>query len=130
MKKIGEDKYKRPKKTIQDKLTKEDIIEKLKNYREVDDINKVPVNTHMRYFIKKNNKKLFRLGGVLIKKDHPDYVVLTNNKITWSVQKNNTIFFKKITFDEIEIEYKNKINKLKKENKRLREIITKLKKSI
>ena len=45
-------------KTLQDKLTKEEIKEKLEDYIEVEDINKVPLNTHIRYFsIKNGNKK-------------------------------------------------------------------------
>ena len=57
MSKLGDDNYKRPKQTYTDKLTDEDIKAKLEDYIEVDDISKVPLNTHVRYFTEKINDK-------------------------------------------------------------------------
>ena len=50
MSRLGNDDYKRPKKTMQDKLnsSKEDIKSKLEDYVEVEDIGEVPLNTHLR----------------------------------------------------------------------------------
>ena len=81
--------YNRPSKTITDSL--QDPIkfrEKLKGYKEVDDIDSVSISTHVRYFIydKTDNKWKFRTGGLLAKK-HAKYVILSNNKYSWSVQK-------------------------------------------
>lgn len=81
--------YKRPKQTITDTLqTPEAYKEKLKGYTEVKDIDFVTVNTHVRYFIYdiEENKWKFRTGG-LLKRKHPKYVVLSNGKYTWSVQR-------------------------------------------
>ena len=66
-KKIGSDKsYKRPKKTMQEQLTAEEIAEKLQGYERVDDINEVPINTHLRYFtMEDDGKQVFRMGGFL-----------------------------------------------------------------
>lgn len=107
LKKIGEDKYKRPLETLQDKLTKEEIEAKLEDYQLVKDISKVQIGTHMRYFtVGENGKKKFRLGGVLVRNDGlPDYVILSNNNITWSVQTENSIFFAKLTYKELKEEY-------------------------
>ena len=65
MSRLGNDDYKRPKKTMTDKLTAEEIKSKLEDYIEVEDISKVPLNTHIRYFTevqdekkKKKNKKI------------------------------------------------------------------------
>ena len=88
------DKYERPKKTYQDTLTPEDMRERLINYEKVDNIDFVPVNTHVRYMIKdkKSGKSLFRLGGFLTKKN-PSYVILSNGKFTWSVDRANATQF-------------------------------------
>ena len=77
----------RPTDTYQSKLTDADIEEKLKLYKKIDTIDeltKLPLNTHIRYFsVTKDDKgkkiKKFRLGGFLNNKDNYDkYIILTN----------------------------------------------------
>ena len=133
------DGYIRPKKTMQDKLTATEIKEKLEDYVEVDDIDSVPLNTHIRYFtkVKKDGKtkKLFRMGGFLKNKTNSTkYVILTNGRASWSVQIKDSIFFRKLNMDEMKEQYEDEIEdlqdevkKLKKENKKLKETIKKLK---
>lgn len=102
-KKIGSDPaYKRPKKTMQEQLTAEEIAEKLQGYERVDDINEVPINTHLRYFTtEKDGTQVFRMGGFLQNKQNADkYVYLSNGKISWSVQTDKTIFFRKLSHTE------------------------------
>jgi len=123
--------YQRPKKTYQDKLTPEEIEEKLEEYVKVDEINKVSMNSHLRYFTlnKKTGKKEFRLGGFLTNRDQPDkYVILSNGSISWSVQTENSIFFKKMTIKELKSEYEEKIELLEKENAKLKKAVIKYKK--
>lgn len=134
------DGYKRPKKTLQDKLTATEIKEKLEDYVEVDDIGKVLLNTHIRYFSKVKVdgkiKKKFRLGGFLKNKNSSDrFVILTNGKASWSVQVKGTIFFRKLSEEELKEQYedeiedlRDEITKLKKENKKLKLKIKELKK--
>ena len=97
---VNDANYNRPKKTIQDTLTKEDIKEKLKDYKKVDDITKVLIGSHIRYFIKdlKTKKTMFRLGGFLTKfGENYKYLVLSNGEFSWSVQLNgNNEFWVKI----------------------------------
>jgi hypothetical protein len=85
--------YKRPKKTVQDSLSNDDIKDKLKGYKKVPDITKVVIGSHLRYFTKdpKAKKDIFRLGGFLTKfgEDYK-YVVLSNGQLSWSVQLNGT----------------------------------------
>jgi len=122
--------YQRPKKTYQDKLTPDQIEEKLEEYIKVDDITKVPLNSHMRYFTlnKKTNKKEFRLGGFLTNRDNPDkYVILSNGSISWSVQVDNSIFFKKMTIKDLKKEYEDKIESLENENNKLKKALLKYK---
>ena len=129
---VNDKKYTRPKYTIQDKITEDEITEALKDYIECDEVSKVPIGAHLRYFITITNKKgnterKFRFGGFLKNKDNCDkYIILTNNTISWSVQVDNTTFFKKMSMDEIKEEYtkvieeKHQIIKsLKKEIKKL-----------
>ena len=57
MSRLGNDGYKRPKKTLTDKLSAEEIKNKLEDYIEVEDISKVPLNSHLRYFTEKYDEK-------------------------------------------------------------------------
>lgn len=101
--KLGTDKsYKRPKVTYQEKLTADEIAEKLQGYVKVDDIADVPVGTHIRYFkINPDGSQMFRMGGLLQNKLNADkYVMLSNGKNTWSVQVKDTVFFRKMSHKE------------------------------
>lgn len=105
--------YKRPTQTKQDMMGLEDIKDKLKDYKRVDNVLQVPINTHLRYFTTDNrnkNKKVFRLGGYLTKVDDQGrYVVLSNGQATWSVQIANSQFWRKMTNDELKNELKEEI---------------------
>lgn len=84
--------YIRPKKTLQDTMSKEEIKEKLQGYKKVTDITNIVIGTHLRYFTRgKDKKEVFRLGGFLTKfgEDYK-YVVLSNGQLSWSVQLNGT----------------------------------------
>ena len=129
------------KNSYQSNLSPKEIKEKLEEYKRVDDIRSVALNTHLRYFIvnDKTGEKQFRLGGFLTKIDATKgYVVLTNGQLSWSVQIGNSIFFKKMTFQELKKEliedigkvYIQEINNLKEENKLLKETIKKVKKEM
>lgn len=99
-KKIGSDpSYKRPKKTYQEKLTREQIVERLKGYIKVDNIMDVPLNTHLRYFQNKDGQPIFRLGGFLKRKTDA-YVYLTNGTSDWCVQTDTSVFFRKQSHKE------------------------------
>ena len=74
------------------------LKKKLEEYKQVTDISKVGLNTHLRYFTKntKTGKQMFRLGGFLSKVNLTQgYVVLNNGNLSWSVQLKNSIFFEK-----------------------------------
>lgn len=135
--------YIRPKKTLQETLTNDDIKEKLKDYKKVSDIRKIVIGTHMRYFTKdKDGKKpVFRLGGFLTKfGDDYKYVVLSNGTVSWSVQNNGTNEFwakmnsKELTeAQETEVEEKTKhieekYKKLKDKNEYIIKILEEQKK--
>jgi len=128
--------YVRPTVTMTDQLSKEQIEEKLEDYVKVDDIYKVPLGVHMRYFSNVNGKMVFRMGGLLHKNTGlPEYVILSTTptgKPGWSVQVKDTIFYRKMTLNEIKTEYQGIIDdlieknkKLKDENKKLNEKLTK-----
>ncbi len=143
MSRLGEDNYQRPKKTLQDKLTAEEIKEKLEDYLEVEDVSTIPLNAHVRYFTekydekKKKATKVFRLGGFLVNKNkYEEYVVLSSvpdtgvinaQKKTWSVNTKTSIFYRKLTFEEIKEQYKDEIEELKEEVTTLKKQVKKLK---
>jgi hypothetical protein len=130
-KRLGQEKdYNRPLITPQQQLTKEDIAQKLRGYKNVKNIVDVPIDTHIRYIRVNPNtgEQEFRTGGFLHRKDNADkYVILSNGSLTWTVQVANTIFFRKMSHEEeiteIEEYYKNEIKILKKEIKKLKKII-------
>jgi hypothetical protein len=135
-KRISKDDYKRPKHTIQEKMTQEEIDDKLADYIEIDDILKVPIGTHIRYYTliaDKNGEliKAFRLGGQLKNKDNADkYIILSNGKVTWTVQTETSILYRKMTIDEIKEDYENIIKELEHENLQLKKDNKKLLKKI
>lgn len=119
------DNYNRPKQTYTDKLSKNDIIAKLEDYKK-SDISKIPLGSHVRYFsLDKDGNKLFRMGGQLTKNDGlPNFVILSNGKSSWSVQTGGTTFFKKMSVSEMKNEYE---KKLLEKDKKIKELLTLLK---
>lgn len=131
--------YKKTTKSYQEKLSPDEIKEKLEEYKQVDNIDDIPLNTHLRYFMIdiKTGKKSFRLGGFLTK-IQDEYVVLSNGNLSWSVQKKNNIFFQKMTFEDLKDEliekitkkFEKKIQDLVNENNKLKETLKEVKKTI
>jgi len=131
--------YNNKKKSYQDKLSPAEIKKKLEEYKQVDDISQVALNSHVRYFSfnPKTGEKQFRLGGFLRRIDMvKGYVILVgNNNLSWSVQIKNSVFFQKMTFSELKQELKEKyaakyqkeIRKLKVENKKLKNTLREVK---
>lgn len=126
--------YDRPSTTITDTLQNDDaMLKKLEGYEEVDMLERVEFNTHVRYITLKDGVPRFCLGG-LLKRVFEDYVVLSNGKLTWSVQRNfyneqkqvifTTKFFKYISKDRINaivnVENTQEIERLKHENEQLK----------
>ena len=127
-KNFNQDDNNEKKKTFTENLTKEEINEKLEDYKVVDDISKVPLDTHLRYFVKKNNEMLFRMGGNLKRNlDLPNFVVLKNALgAEWTVQVKDTIFYKKMSIKEIKEEYDGIISELHDKIKKLKAKIKEL----
>ena len=134
---LGKTEYKGPTTTLTDSLqTNNAYREKLKGYTSVENIDSVNDNTHVRYFVYNLEREqwMFRMGG-LLKRRHPKYVVLSNGKCTWSVQREihnpqtddvyETKFFKilsKKELSEIALEAQQReIDKLRAENNALRQ---------
>ena len=128
-------KYTSDQRSYQDTLTAKQIIQKLEGYVEVEDISKVPLNTHLRYFsliqdkvTGKVNKK-FRIGGFLKVKEHADkYVILTNNTNSWSCNTKTSIFYRKLKIEEVRDYYEKKIKDYKKQIKSLKKELKAFKK--
>ena len=99
--------------SYQNKLSPKEIKEKLEEYKRVNDISKVALDAHLRYFtINDKGDKLFRLGGFLKKIDlEKGYVILSNGQLNWSVQIKNSIFFQKMSFQDLKVELKEEIEK-------------------
>ena len=130
---ISADDYKKDGNTTQDNLTNDDINILLEEYAEVDEITELKPGIHVRYFniiTKKNSEqKIFRMGGTIIKIDYDKkYMVLSNGKISWSVQiNNNNIFYRKMTTQEVKDFYENELNNMEEDVKKYKSIIDKFK---
>jgi len=126
-------------KSYQESLSPADIKKKLEEYEQVDEINNVKIGTHLRYFTfnPSTGKKQFRLGGFLSKLDQ-DYIIMNNGEFSWSVQKNKTVFFKKLSFVDLKEElvkkiskkYEKKIIDLSHENDKLKNALKTIKKQL
>tara|TARA_B110000971_G_C19950248_1_gene473040 strand:- start:503 stop:967 length:465 start_codon:yes stop_codon:yes gene_type:complete len=147
LKSLADTSFDRPKKTYTESIqNKAAIKEKLKNYERVEDIDDVEFDTHVRYFtLDKQNKQVFRTGGLLIKK-HSEYVKLSNGRMQWSVQRYHydadddekenpifeTVFFARISkqdeFNKKEEKYIAIIKKQRDEINKLKDIIKKIQK--
>ena len=94
--------YKRPKTTTTDLYqNKKAMEEKLKDYERAASVDDIDYKTHVRYVtLDKEGKMVFRLGGLLIKKN-PEYVKLSNGTFQWSVQRHH--------FDDADTDKKNSI---------------------
>tara|TARA_Y100000590_G_C15698035_1_gene1005865 strand:+ start:891 stop:1325 length:435 start_codon:yes stop_codon:yes gene_type:complete len=126
-------------KSYQESLSPAEIKKKLEEYQQVDEIDDVKIGTHLRYFTfnPSTGKKQFRLGGFLSKTDK-DYIVMNNGEFSWSVQKDKTVFFKKLTFGDLKEElvekiskkYEKKIIELTEENIKLKNALKTIKKQL
>lgn len=113
--------YKKPKGlTKQDKLTLDQIRKKIRGYKELNTLKDKsilqyvqPFRAWIRYYDTKKEK--FRIGGLLMKAEFPNYITLVNtaNNISWSVQlKDNIIYLPEASFKSAKIKEKeqNKMN--------------------
>jgi hypothetical protein len=98
---ISDSKYKKPSSgSKQENMDIDDIKKKLQGYIKLKTMadkkmltTVPPFKTWVRYI--NNETKQFRTGGLLMKVNYPDYIMLVNTakNITWSVQlSDNTIF--------------------------------------
>ena len=144
-KRINEDDYVRPKKTITDLMqTIDNVEQKLEDYDEINDeeLNNIPIGCNVRYigYNKKTNKEIFRFGGVIRKIESGYLVLIGNNNLTFSVQrytfnKNNEIIHKTRFFiKDKDIDTINESNKELIQNQQIidqqNEIINKQKREI
>ena len=100
-KRIADSTYNKPQSgSQQENMSIEDIKKKLQGYIKLKTMTEKkilttvpPFKTWVRYI--NNETKQFRTGGLLMKVNYPDYIMLVNTakNITWSVQlSDNTIF--------------------------------------
>lgn len=112
-----------PKKDIPDTtifMDVNEIKEKLKLYDRIEskDVKDLHIGTRITYIEVMPDKTFkFKSGGVMIINAYPKYLMLTNNKKTWSVQLDRHIIFR-----EQYQNYMNKIKELEKKVKKLEKI--------
>ena len=100
----------------------------MEDYKQFTSFDDVPLQTHIRYFSTIDGKKVFRMGGYLLNKSYvPDYIVLSSGfgdkAKSWSVQIQDTLFFKKMSFNDLKKESDTIIMALENKIKQLENII-------
>lgn len=127
----NKDSYKRPELTYTEKLSKAQLRQILYDYDEIKDNKKlqyVEPGKHIRYFENKDGDMKFRTGGILTVNKYPDYFVLSNGKVSWSVQIKQCIFFVRISIQELREEYEKELIRLNAENQGLHSMLDSLSK--
>lgn len=125
---VSRPQYKKPPKgSIQDNFTKDEILRRLENciplktLQEKRILNELPIfKTWIRYY--NVEKRLFRVGGLLLKSGYPEYITLINPKqnVTWSVQlKDNIIYIQDPNKQELTRQEKQQERKEKKEKENM-----------
>ena len=133
---FNKDGYKRPTQTYTDKLSNDDIRDKLSGYKKVDDISKVPLGTHLRFFKKcEDGTEQFRMGGFLRNNTGiPKWVSLNTSQTAmtkgFSVQLETATFFRKMSQSEIMDEYEDKLDALQKKYDNQKALSKELKKEV
>jgi len=105
LKKLDDVEYTGPKKTFTQELSPDEINALLEGYTETD-YTLLKKGFHIRYFSpnKKTGEQEFKMGGTIIKIISPDYIVLSNGSLNWSVQIDGTVFYQQMTMNEIKTE--------------------------
>lgn len=130
---IGDDNYQPTGNELQRNLNEEDVNLLLEEYEEVDDTDILKPGMNVRYYTIKQKRngevdKKFRMGGEITKVDHENkYLVLTNKRLSWSVQFNNSIFYKKMSIDDVKIFYENELDEKESKIEKLKQSIQKYK---
>lgn len=113
-------------------LSNEEVEKLLEDYEEVESVNdlkQVPLGTHIRYFLEKDGKTIFRYGGTLFdaKGVKKGYILLQNGQKRWSVQLKNASIWRRVSIDEVKDEYDEYVKELEKENNELKQKLIKYK---
>lgn len=98
---IAESDYRKPRGgSRQDNMTTDEIRQRLKGFIPLKSMSEKKILTQLplfRTWVRYINKDThqFRIGGLLMKVEYPDYIMLanTNKNLTWSVQLKDNIFF-------------------------------------
>lgn len=120
--------YKKIGQSYQETLTNDDIQILLEGYDEVNNVLELKPGLQIRYYLLENDKKMFRMGGNIIKVDFiKNYIVLTNGKINWSVQLDKSIIYKKMTIEEVKKFYEEELDNKDMEIEKYKKYIISLK---
>lgn len=104
------DVYERPKITYTDTLSKREILDYLQDFEKVNDIDKTTIGSYVSYLDISGEYPAFRLGGTIIV-NKPEYLILNGGKISFSVQKKNKLFFRRLNHTELKKEMEGQVQK-------------------
>ena len=102
--------YERPKITYTDTLSKREIIDYLQDFERVNDIDKISIGSYVSYLDISGEYPVFRLGGTIMV-NKPEYLILNGGKISFSVQKKEKLFFRRLNHTELKKEMEGQVKK-------------------
>jgi len=84
---------------LTDNFTKNDIQRYLDNYKKISirELNRKKKGKFIVYISKKD--KMLNLGGIIINNTNEEFIMLKNGEKTWSVQKDDNIFYADVDND-------------------------------
>jgi len=118
--------YERPRITYTDTLTKKEIIEYLQDFEKVVDIEKVKIGSYISYIDIGGEYPSFRLGGTIVV-NKPEYLVLNGGRASFSVQKGEKIYFRRLNHTELRGEMQKTVDKYIKDIEKKEDDINKFK---
>lgn len=87
-----------------DIYSQKDIKEHLKSYQKIKSFDKVKRGTHIKYLKKVSGDTYKYMIGGLLKFNYDDYIVLNSGSSSWSVQKEDHIFYQQIKINEKQLQ--------------------------
>ncbi len=104
-------------------ITPDEIKDLLDGYKQVVLFSELKPFYHVRYYHKdkKTGEVQFKMGGTIIKINvEKQYVILSSGSLSWSVQKEGTVFYQAVPLSEMRAEleekYKDEMQKITNDN--------------
>jgi hypothetical protein len=106
---IKKDNTKNYKKKPKEYLSETEVKKRLQNCIKVkkEDVGKMEVKTKIKYVEETDKGYILKNGGSIVVNSYPDYLIVKNGSLSWSVQLNKNTIYREITINELKDYYEN-----------------------